>query len=150
MKHLIEIDEMARGRNATPVVAAVWPEDDSTLNALAMALEHGIADVIAVGCHEQILAKLAGKPGTERLEAVEAATPAEAASVAVALVRQGKTQLIMKGLVNTDVLLKAVLNKECGLMEPGGVLTHVTFGEITVHHKLLLFGDVAVLPCPTA
>lgn len=150
MKHLFEIDEMARGRKASPVVAAVWPEDDSSLNALAIAMEKGIANVIAVGCHEQILARLAGRPGAERLKAVEAATPSEAASVAVAFVRQGKAQLIMKGLVNTDVLLKAVLNKECGLMEPGGVLTHVTIGEIPVHHKLLLFGDVAVLPCPNA
>ena len=55
----------------------------------------------------------------------------------------------MKGLINTDNLLRAVLKKETGLLPPGGVLSHVTVAQIPLYHKLLFFSDAAVIPRPT-
>lgn len=46
--------------------------------------------------------------------------PADASAKAVELVRNGRTQVLMKGFVNTDVLLRAVLNKETGILPKGG------------------------------
>ena len=75
-------------------------------------------------------------------------TPDEAAALAVELVRTGEADILMKGLINTDNLLRAVLKKEKGLLPPGGVLSHVAVAQIPLYHKLLLFSDAAVIPRP--
>ena len=53
------------------------------------------------------------------------------------------------GLINTDVLLRAILDKENGIIRPGHVLTHVAMAEIPKYEKLLFFTDAAVIPVPT-
>ncbi|PKO96513.1 MAG: phosphate butyryltransferase, partial [Bacteroidetes bacterium HGW-Bacteroidetes-9] len=73
---------------------------------------------------------------------------AKAATVAVKLVNSGEGDLLMKGLVSTDKYMKAILNKETGLMDPGAVLSHVTVLENPLYHKLLVVGDVAIIPLP--
>ena len=72
-----------------------------------------------------------------------------AAAKAVALVREGKADVIMKGLLNTDNLLKAILNKETGILPKGQVLTHLTCAKLPMYDKLLFMTDVAVIPYPT-
>ena len=68
---------------------------------------------------------------------------------AVAMVKSGEADILMKGLVNTDVVLRAILNKENGILRPGHVLTHVAMAEIPKYEKLLFFTDAAVIPVPT-
>jgi len=68
---------------------------------------------------------------------------------AVALCRNGGADILMKGLINTDVLLRAILDKEKGIIRPGHVLTHVAMAEIPKYKKLLFFTDAAVIPVPT-
>jgi len=68
---------------------------------------------------------------------------------AVAMVKNGEADILMKGLVNTDVVLRAILNKENGILRPGHVLTHVAMAEIPKYEKLLFFTDAAVIPVPT-
>ena len=68
---------------------------------------------------------------------------------AVALCRNGEADILMKGLINTDVLLRAILDKEKGIIRPGHVLTHVAMAEIPKYEKLLFFTDAAVIPVPT-
>jgi len=72
-----------------------------------------------------------------------------AAAAAVAMVRAGEADVIMKGLINTDNLLRAVLNKETGILPKGQVLTHITALEMPGMDRLLFCTDVAVLPQPT-
>jgi len=57
--------------------------------------------------------------------------------------------VLMKGIINTDNLLRAVLNKEHGLLPKGHILSHVTVAEIPTYNKLLFFSDAAVIPRPT-
>ena len=107
-------------------VAVVWAEDSHTIDAVEMAYKAGVINPILV-CSEQT---------AERFKAVE-------------LVRQGKADALMKGFVNTDVLLRAILNKEKGILPKGSVLTHITAAKIPTYPKLLFFTDPAVLPFPT-
>ena len=72
-----------------------------------------------------------------------------AAAKAVALVREGQADVIMKGLLNTDNLLKAILNKETGILPKGRVLTHVTCAQVPGYERLIFCTDVAVIPRPT-
>jgi phosphate butyryltransferase len=72
----------------------------------------------------------------------------QAAARAVALVRSGECQILMKGLVSTDKYMRAILHKETGLMDPGAVLSHASVIEVPSYPKLIVCGDVAVLPYP--
>lgn len=109
-------------------VAVVNPNDESTRKAVEMAVEAGFIEPL---------------PVTDD-------NPDEAATRAVAMAREGKADIIMKGLVNTDNLLRAVLNKETGILPKGNVLTHMTCAQIPSYDKLIYCTDVAVIPYPTA
>ena len=76
--------------------------------------------------------------------------PDELKSVAqaVQMIKDGEGDFLMKGLCSTDKFLRAILNKEKGLLPPKGTLTHCTTLEIPSYHKLLFVGDVAVIPAP--
>ncbi len=129
-------------------VAVAWPADKSTLNAVAQAVDNGIIDAIMIGCADKVKETMQKAIEDGRVTLLDVESPAEAAQKAVEVVRQGDAQLLMKGLVSTDVVLRAVLNKETGLLDPGNVLTHISIGDIPTYNKLLCFGDVAVMPSP--
>ena len=54
----------------------------------------------------------------------------ECARRAVSMVSTGEADILMKGLINTDIVLRAILNKETGILRPGHVLTHIAMAEI--------------------
>lgn len=62
--------------------------------------------------------------------------------------RRGEADALMKGHLNTDVLLRALLNKEHGLLPQGSVMTHISVAELPNYPKLLFFSDAAVIPFP--
>lgn len=128
-------------------VAVVCPNDHSSQEAVARALDEGIADILIVGADEEAKAFFA-KYG-ERIESVDASDVDEAATKAVALVREGRADVLMKGLLNTDNLLRAVLNKEMGILPKGRVLTHIACAQMPQYDRLLFCTDVAVIPRPT-
>lgn len=57
--------------------------------------------------------------------------------------------ILMKGIINTDNLLHAILDKEKGLLPKGKILTHLAVMQIPTYDKLLFFSDAAVIPRPT-
>ncbi len=130
-------------------VAIVWAEDESTQFAAARALKVGFIEAIFIGCQEQLRQLDALKPYAEHITYIQADEKDQAAATAVQMAKTGQVDIIMKGLINTDNLLKAVLNKETGILPKGNVLTHVTTAHIPNYDRLLLFTDAAVIPCPT-
>lgn len=130
-------------------IAVVCASDSNTEQAVVRALEEGFADVIMIGDGDILdrFCELDRFPG--RVEVINVPDRDEAARVAVRLVRDGKADVLMKGLINTDNLLRAILDKENGILPRGRVLTHVTVAEIPKHGKLLFFSDPAVIPSPT-
>lgn len=129
-------------------VAVVCPYDEGTQGAVVKALEAGFVEVVLVGEREKMGQAFQQCEG--QVTYVDAANADEAALKAVALCREGKADVMMKGLLNTDDLLRAILNKEQGLLEKGRVLTHVVCAQIPGYDKLLFVSDVAVIPYPTA
>ena len=71
-----------------------------------------------------------------------------AVAQAVNMIREGQGDFLMKGLCSTDKFLRAILNKETGLLPPKGTLTHCAVLENPNYHKLLFVGDMAVIPAP--
>ncbi|MCF0177532.1 MAG: phosphate butyryltransferase, partial [Bacteroidales bacterium] len=67
---------------------------------------------------------------------------------AVALINAGQGDVLMKGLCSTDKYMHAILNKETGLVPPKAVLSHVSVLQNPNYHKLIILGDMAVIPAP--
>ena len=130
-------------------IAVVCASDRNAEQAVVHALEEGFADLIMVGDGDILdrFSELKRFPG--RVEVIDVHDRDEAARVAVKLVRDGKADVLMKGLINTDNILRAILDKECGILPAGRVLTHVTVAEVPGRDKLLFFSDPAVIPSPT-
>ena len=122
-----ELVEHLRESRQQRRVAVVCGRDESTSEAVERARQAGFAEPIFVDDDDVDIA----------------------AAKAVALVREGKADVLMKGLLNTDNLVKAILNKETGILPRGQVLTHIVCARIPQYDKLLFMTDVAVIPYPT-
>ena len=130
-------------------VAVVCASDESTQYAVARAIREGFIEAIFVGCREEIETRQEFQELEAYVSYVDADDRDDAARKAVQLVRDGKADILMKGLINTDNLLHAVLNKEHGILPKGNVLTHITAASINGYPRLLFFTDAAVIPYPT-
>ena len=124
IKNFDELLAHLKENNVKKRVAVVWAADEKTPAACAAALEAGFIQAIFVGCEEKLRANDALKPFADNICYVDATDADDAAAKAVALVREDKADVLMKGLINTDNLLRAVLNKETGILPKGNVLTH--------------------------
>ena len=149
IKNFDELLAHLKENNVKKRVAVVWAADEKTPAACAQALEAGFIEAIFVGCEEKLKANEALKPFADSMTFVDATDADDAAAKAVALVREDKADVLMKGLINTDNLLRAVLNKETGILPKGNVLTHITAASIPGYPRLLFFTDAAVIPYPT-
>ena len=131
-------------------LAVVCGSDAGTAEAVVRAVNEGFAEAVFVGDCDAVRAcpQVAGADPLH-IKYIEASSHEEAAEKAVRLVREGKADVLMKGLLHTATLLRAVLNKEWGILPQGNVLTHVTMAEVPAYHKLLFFTDAAVIPYPT-
>lgn len=138
-----------QGRCSKKRMIAAWGVDTHTIAAAAKAVALGIADVTLVGDSDMIAAACAEEGVDVSVFTVEH-NPDEMSSVkqAVGMVRDGQGDFLMKGLCSTDKFLRAVLDKEKGLLPPKGTLTHCGVLQIPGYHKLLFVGDVAVIPAP--
>lgn len=130
-------------------LVAAYANDSHTIGAINDAVELGIVDATLVGDEAEI-AKTCEEHNFDmsRFTIVHEPNELKAAQKAVELINNGEGDMIMKGLVSTDKYMRAILNKEKGLMPPKAVLSHVTVMENPNYHKLLVVGDVAVIPQP--
>lgn len=140
-----ELVNLLLKRNIKKRIAVVWPEEAHTQEAVKLAVEKGFIDPIFV-CSQAVADKYTNN---KLFTCLVATDPTDAAKKAVALVRSGEAETIMKGFVSTDVLLRAILDKEVGILPRGTVMTHITVAEIPSYKKLLVFTDPAVIPFPT-
>lgn len=123
--------------------------DEHTIEAVLNARAEGIVQPVLVGDKAAIDAALQKFGATVPEEDIyDVPDAAEAAKFAVQLVREGKADLLMKGKLDTSVMLKPVVNKETGLGK-GGVMSHFTAFEIKDYHKLLVAVDGGMVPYPT-
>jgi phosphate butyryltransferase len=143
----IFLELQSRGERKRMIAA--WGVDTHTVAAAGKAVALGLADVTLVGDRDMI-ADACREEGVEIERFTIVHNPSEMQSVAqaVQMVREGQGDFLMKGLCSTDKFLRAILNKETGLLPPKGTLTHCTALEIPGYHKLLFVGDVAVIPAP--
>ncbi|MFD1358112.1 phosphate butyryltransferase [Fictibacillus halophilus] len=142
--HLEDLVSQAKNQQVKPVIAVAEAGDQEVMESVLRAYKEGIAHFILFGNAEVISDWLEKNTNdsTPGIEIVPTNT-ATAAIEAVKAVHDGKADILMKGLVSTSVLLKAVLNKEFGL-RTGKVLSHVAAFEIAGYDRLIFVTDAAM------
>lgn len=145
---LDQLFEVLKSKPKKRLVAA-FANDDHTIEAVSMAVDMGIVEATLVGDESTINSVCAAhKIDPSKFRIVQENDEMKAATKAVDLINNGEGDVLMKGLVSTDKYMRAILNKERGLMPPKAVLSHVTVVQVPTYHKLIIVGDVAIIPAP--
>lgn len=128
------------------VVAAA--HDEHTLQAVFAAQKDGLIEPILVGRREEVLelGQRLGCPVSPD-QVVDARDEFECAAQAVALIRTGQGQMLIKGMLQTGTLLKAVVSKETGI-RASQVMSHVAILDVPSYHKLLYITDGGMVIAP--
>jgi phosphate acetyltransferase len=141
---------MAAAAALGPCVTAVaHPCSDAALRAAVEAAEAGLIRPILVGPLGKLTA-LAARLGIDLapFRIVDVPHSHAAAEAAVALVRSGEAELLMKGSLHTDELLEAVVDRDVGLRTERR-LSHVFLMDVPGYPKLLMITDAAINILPS-
>ena len=135
--------------NGPRTVVAVGGQQDSVLEAMAMAEDRGIARAILVG-DESAIRVTAAECGVaiDNMEIIHEPDLEQAARTAMVLVAEGRAHVAMKGKVDTATFLRAALDREFGL-RTGALLSHVAVFDMPSLGRLLLVSDAGVNIAPT-
>lgn len=148
IQKLAEVVEMAKAKRTRKIAVAAAADHD-VLEALKNAGINGIVKPVLVGIKpkiEQICQEI--DYDISKYEIIDIEDKFEASLQAAQLIREGRADILMKGMVSTGQLLKAVLDKEHGLRK-GSILSHVAIFESPYYHKLLGITDAAMNVAPS-
>lgn len=140
---------LARCRNLPPVPTAVaHPCEASALAGAVEAAQNKLIVPILVGPKSKI-AETAKSAGLDLrgIEIIDAPHSHGAAEMAVALVREGRAEVLMKGSLHTEELLSAVVSREKGL-RTGRRISHAFLMDVPTYHKVLVITDAAINIAP--
>ena len=140
--------QAVKGLPATPTAVA-HPCNESALAGAIDAAQMGIITPILVGPRQKIQAAAdAAKLDITAYEIVDAEHSHDAAAKAVALVREGRAEMLMKGSLSTDELLGAVVKRDGGLRTERR-LSHCFIMDVPNHPNVLIITDAAINIFPT-
>jgi len=136
---------IAAARDGTPAVTIVaHPCDETSLRGAIEAAAERIIEPVLVGPAARIVA-VAAEHGIDIAgrEIVDAAHSHAAAAQAVALVREGRGELLMKGSLHTDELMREVTASATGLRTERRI-SHVFVMDVPGHPETLFITDAAI------
>ena len=141
IKKLDDIFDELKSCNEKAVLSVAAAHDEEVLLAVKDACEMNIIKAILIG-EEDKIRKIADeiKFDLTDVEVINECDLKLCAEKAVKLVSSGKADYVMKGLLDTSIILKEVLNKEYGL-RTDSLLSHVMIYEVPSYHKLLILTD---------
>lgn len=149
IKSLDEMVQHLREKKIKRKIAVAYAQDPNTIKALEMAVKDGFVEAQLVGDKNKII-KLCQENQIDDNIFIIVDVPGEIPSTieATRRVKEDEADVLMKGLVGTDKFLKAVLDKEKGLLPPKAVMSYVCALDLPKYDKLLFVSDTAVLPFP--
>jgi len=141
---IAEVQKADRIKN----LAVAAAEDKHTLEAVLMAKKDRLINPTLIGdlvIIKQYLKELDYQDND--LAIIDIKDKAESAQKAAELIREGKCDLLMKGIIETAGLMKIVLKKENGL-RTDSILSHIAFFELPTYHKILVSTDTGMVMYP--
>jgi phosphotransacetylase len=139
-----------KAREGGPVrVAVVDAAQSVVLETMRDAALAGLAEPILLGDRAAIQRMCQALDWTPQPDwIIEAVSDADAAGIGVNMVRSGAADILMKGNIHTDVLMRAVLNSDTGLRTVGQRCSHVFIVDVPNHDRLIGITDAAINVTP--
>ena len=136
---------IARAKQVPPAkTVLVHPCDESSLRGSVEAAEAGLIIPILVGPAAKITATARQHNlDIARFEVLDAAHSEEAAAKAVQLIHEAKGELLMKGSLHTDELMRAVTSSKTGLRTARRI-SHVFVMDVPTYAETLFITDAAI------
>ena len=136
---------IARAKQVPPATTVIaHPCDETSLRGPVEAAEAGMIVPILVGPAKKISAVAKEhKIDISRFEIVDAPHSEAAAAQAVALIRESKGELLMKGSLHTDELMREVASSKTGLRTARRI-SHVFIMDVPTYPETLFITDAAI------
>lgn len=152
------LEELLRGRvvSAAPespgaprTVAVAMANNPEVIGCIGRAIDEDLARFALIGPGEEIR-RTADDAGVDisAAEILEEADPVAACRSAARLAADGRAHVVMKGLVQTADFVRAILDREFGLLPEGALISHVAVADVESYHKLLFITDAAINVAP--
>ena len=145
-----DFEQLLKAVDKRPVrkVAVAAAEDAAAIGAVVEARKRNVAHSVLVGNEREIL-ETADSIGAslEDTPIVNEPDPIRAAAAAVRMVSTGEADILMKGFIHTDDLLRSILDRECGLRTEA-IMSHVFIAEDPEQEKLMFITDAAMNIAP--
>ena len=145
-----EVEQHVLGKGIKKCIVLCGAHYEPALEAVVNAKRQEIVSAILIGDEtgvKDILAKL--KEDAVGYEIINEPDEVESANMAIRMVREGKADIPMKGLMQSSSYLRAVLNKETGILPEGKILNQCTVFEYPDQNRLMFAGDCAMIITPT-
>ncbi|WP_026895887.1 bifunctional enoyl-CoA hydratase/phosphate acetyltransferase [Clostridiisalibacter paucivorans] len=140
MNKLNDLMKVVKNKKTKRLAVAAC-QDEEVLKAVIEAAEDDIVEPILIGDID-VTKNIASENGLDvnKYEMIDCKDLQKSAEIAVKKVKNNEADFVMKGLIDTSILLKEVLNKEYGLRTES-LLSHVMVYEVPAYHKLILLSD---------
>jgi len=122
--------------------------DEAAIGGALEAEKIGLAWPIFIGDEKEIREELKKIDAKKEYEIFHVNSPEEGAEKVVEFVRKGKVDFILKGHIETAILMRAVVDKEKGL-RTDRLMSHMSFEEVPTYHKLITITDGGMCTYPT-
>jgi phosphotransacetylase len=149
LKTFNEIKARLEGLKEKKRIGVVCAQDEHTLDAVMLAARENLVEPVLIGKRseiESLLLHTGDDPA--HFEIVDIEEPEACAVEAARLVRERRLDCLIKGLIETGVMMRAVVNREHGIRE-SKTLSHISFFESPYYHKMFAMTDGALLTYPT-
>lgn len=145
-----DILDEAKASGATWTLSVAAPHDESVLGSVTQACAMGFTRAVLFG-NPELIERAAAQSGT-RLEAdrftiVETKDDAATVQESARCVHEGRADVLVKGIVPTSLLMRAVLNHEIGLRS-NRFLSHVGVFNDPANGRLMLLTDAGINIAP--
>ncbi len=144
IKNLEQIEKLAKEKKGRIVVPMAHNEE--ALDAVKMAMEEGwVTSGVLIGDVSKIKELVVTiQLNLKEFKLIDITDQEVAAKEAVKMLVDKKVDFLLKGLIDTKAYMKAILDKEFGLVPEGNLLSHVALMQLPKYHKLLGITDVAI------
>ena len=142
LKNLDDLQKAAK-KAKKKRMAVVFAHDSHVIEAVKDACDFGIIDPVLIGISEDIKRLMKEYHLTESCTIIDEPDPDKATKIAMDMVNDGEVDIVMKGLIDTKILLKGVVNKEYGIRD-SELLSHVGIVEYPHFDRILFATDGAM------
>lgn len=141
--------ERVKAQGKTRRVVVAGSNSDHTMEAIIYAMKEGLVTPVFCGDEKKTMELFKEYGGGDYDYVIHhCPTPEEAVERAIRCINEGDADVLMKGLVDTSLVMKAALNRETGMRTDSPIVNALGFAEIETYHKILAMTDGSICISP--